>query len=354
MYYAISDIHGNKQAWDSMLQLINLKADDKLIVLGDVIDRNDYGIEILQQIIRTPNMYMIPGNHEYMMMQAYGWIDLPDGLTHDEVVNNWLDVNGGWPTMQAFDQLSIEEQKEIEDYLKKIPLNYHTVINGVKFDLCHACPSKLYSLIQDKTQVSKIEFCTWDREWIRWWESHNTTGSICICGHTPTLDMQNCMPAKIYHKGCVYDIDCGAAYMGKWPASRLACIRLDDMQSYYVAEGGTTEVVPSKCPMPYVKGVKAQPFGYSYDRTDLDAILARDNYENPSEPMPSLVMKLKAGILSYFKEHPEKLRGTEGFEDASDSDIRDWADEVEEDTLKAYKAISEKKYAEMKLRMNLR
>lgn len=70
MHYVLSDIHGNKDAFDSILSMIKLKPDDQLYILGDVIDRGEYGIELLQQIRIMPNCTLLMGNHEYMMVNA--------------------------------------------------------------------------------------------------------------------------------------------------------------------------------------------------------------------------------------------------------------------------------------------
>ena len=70
MIYVMSDIHGQKRRFDSVMKQINLQPEDTLYVLGDVIDRNPDGIKILRQIMAMPNAKMILGNHELMMLDA--------------------------------------------------------------------------------------------------------------------------------------------------------------------------------------------------------------------------------------------------------------------------------------------
>ena len=67
MIYVMSDIHGQKRRFDSVMKQINLQPDDTLYILGDVIDRNPDGIKILRQIMAMPNAKMLLGNHELMM-----------------------------------------------------------------------------------------------------------------------------------------------------------------------------------------------------------------------------------------------------------------------------------------------
>lgn len=64
MTYVLSDIHGQKRRWESILQQIDLQPEDTLYVLGDVIDRYPDGIQILRQIMSMPNVKMLIGNHE--------------------------------------------------------------------------------------------------------------------------------------------------------------------------------------------------------------------------------------------------------------------------------------------------
>ena len=66
----MSDIHGNSKRFDSVLKQINLQPEDTLYILGDVVDRYPDGIRILRRIMKMPNVKMLLGNHEYMMLEA--------------------------------------------------------------------------------------------------------------------------------------------------------------------------------------------------------------------------------------------------------------------------------------------
>ena len=63
MIYVMSDIHGHRRRFDSVMKQINLQPEDTLYILGDVIDRNPDGIRILQQLRAMPNVVMLLGNH---------------------------------------------------------------------------------------------------------------------------------------------------------------------------------------------------------------------------------------------------------------------------------------------------
>ena len=47
MIYVLSDIHGRLDRFEKMLRMIDLRDDDTLYILGDVIDRGKDGIRIL-------------------------------------------------------------------------------------------------------------------------------------------------------------------------------------------------------------------------------------------------------------------------------------------------------------------
>ena len=70
MIYVMSDIHGNRRRFDSIMRQIDLQPDDTLYVIGDVIDRHPDGISILLELMAMPNVVMILGNHEYMMLET--------------------------------------------------------------------------------------------------------------------------------------------------------------------------------------------------------------------------------------------------------------------------------------------
>ena len=97
----MSDIHGNTKRFDSVLSQIDLKPEDTLYILGDVVDRYPDGIAILQRIMKMPNVKMLLGNHEYMMLNVLA------GSKHDEVewgISDWSDLRRLWAVGQPIAQ----------------------------------------------------------------------------------------------------------------------------------------------------------------------------------------------------------------------------------------------------------
>ena len=70
MIYCVSDIHGELDKFERLLELIQLSDADQLYIIGDVIDRGAMGVDILQKIMAAPNMTMLLGNHEQMCLDT--------------------------------------------------------------------------------------------------------------------------------------------------------------------------------------------------------------------------------------------------------------------------------------------
>lgn len=70
--YCMSDIHGELDKFERMLDLIHFSDEDHLYILGDVIDRGALGVDILRRIMEESNMTMLLGNHEQMCLDTLG------------------------------------------------------------------------------------------------------------------------------------------------------------------------------------------------------------------------------------------------------------------------------------------
>lgn len=72
MTYVISDLHGYPiEKLKTLLEKAGFCEDDFLYILGDVIDRNgDGGVGILQWLLSQPNVQLILGNHEAMLLSC--------------------------------------------------------------------------------------------------------------------------------------------------------------------------------------------------------------------------------------------------------------------------------------------
>jgi len=105
--YAIGDIHGCfRPFYELVKKSIDLRKSDRLILLGDYIDRGDQSREVIDFILdlrnRGFNITPLTGNHEVMLVDSY--FD-PENLPL------WY-MNSGKATMLSF---NIKDIKELSD-----------------------------------------------------------------------------------------------------------------------------------------------------------------------------------------------------------------------------------------------
>ena len=230
MIYVLSDIHGNLRRFESIMNQINLQSDDTLYILGDIIDRNPDGIKILRIIMKMPNVKMLLGNHEYMMMKALGHCKNVDEA---KVNTNWKQrrlwyKNGGKTTHNCLKQIQLDQRSELFRYIQSLPTNIDIEVYGVKYKLVHASPEENYitQYKYSENYRNSQEFAVWER----WNENQQIPeGYVLIFGHTPTCYLQNEEPWSIWKGRNAIGIDCGCGY----EEGRLGCLRLDDMQEFY-------------------------------------------------------------------------------------------------------------------------
>lgn len=131
MTYCMSDIHGEILKWRDMLELIQFSDEDTLYVLGDVIDRNPHGIEILRDIMKRPNIHMIIGNHEEMMLKTLG----RNNEYHARRL--WQQNGGGSTYREMVYGITPEERNSILQFVSELPDFMEIEVNGRSFYLVH-------------------------------------------------------------------------------------------------------------------------------------------------------------------------------------------------------------------------
>lgn len=69
--YVMSDIHGCYDGFIKLLELINFTDEDKMYILGNVIDRGPSSLNIVDYIMIRKNVTLILGNHEKMYIISF-------------------------------------------------------------------------------------------------------------------------------------------------------------------------------------------------------------------------------------------------------------------------------------------
>jgi hypothetical protein len=216
----MSDLHGEYYKYISMLELIKFDTTkDELYILGDIIDRGLYSMEIYKHILENKEcIHLLKGNHE-LMFQEY----IEQNLDYN--YSDWK-YNGGRYTKRNMYRQKVSF-KEFYNFIKSLPI-VEVVDN--KYILAHASTIVLpnYSnmlSIEDFISGQEEEYCLWDRDNIG---GPTYKDYIHIYGHTMTKNI--CGENRIVKINNNIYIDCGACARDGY----LACLRLDDMQEFYV------------------------------------------------------------------------------------------------------------------------
>lgn len=235
MTYVISDLHGwPLKKFLALLDRAGFGEGDRLYVLGDVIDRGGEGIALLRWMAGRPDVSLILGNHEAMMLACTflftGEKENGDGeleLSEDEelMLYNWLG-NGGRSTLVDFLDLireSVEEAQRVLDYMRHAPLYAELTVGDRRFVLVHAGLDN-FSPDRPLEDYAPDELI-WARPGL---DAEYFDDATVIFGHTPTLFYGDEYRGKpVYGKGWVC-IDVGAA-----AGIRPLLLRLEDMREFY-------------------------------------------------------------------------------------------------------------------------
>lgn len=227
MIYVMSDLHGCYEKYMKMLSLLNLKGDDILYILGDVVDRGEGGIKILLDIMGRKNVIALRGNHDHKADIMLNKLmrpkeSLPIKIFEEEF-RIWLS-DGGQPTQDNFIRLTEKEKKEVLAYLRVMPFWEKVEINGFKYFLSHTVPEL-------ECMPEKPELCK-GRDLVLGepdYEEVYFEDITLVTGHTPTELIDKNFKGKIWKGNNHIAVDCGAVF-----GNPLGCICLDTMEEFYV------------------------------------------------------------------------------------------------------------------------
>lgn len=233
MTYVMSDIHGFYDRYKKMLELISFTDQDTLIINGDVADRGPDGIKIFQDIMSRKNAILIMGNHEKMFIDTVLACSKEE---MEEAASLWF-FNGGEATWNDYAELELDERRKLMGFLMRLDTEYETTIGGQKFYIVHGFPG------------NTMEERVWERPNINSNSRLIPEGAQLIIGHSPVFMFHGYFDSdrvdyleelrskgehmKIEHAKHFIDIDCGCG-QNIYGISKLACLRLDDMQEFYV------------------------------------------------------------------------------------------------------------------------
>lgn len=187
--YAFSDLHAQYDLWQQIKEYI--KPDDTVYCLGDCVDRGDAGLEILNEILETPNIILLRGNHEDFIyyigseLIKHNKYDYNVDMELSNLIYLW-ESNGAKNTIKAFKKLSKSKQWQLINKIKELP-TYAKYINtkGDKIFLCHAgCRPDAKEEVSTKTEIPTNNYI-WDRLHIYDLHWKGKDNEYCVHGHTP-------------------------------------------------------------------------------------------------------------------------------------------------------------------------
>ena len=240
MIYATTDLHGNYDLWKQIQNY--LQEDDKLIFLGDAIDRGDRGFEIFMEMLDDPRVIFVKGNHEDMMYKAYNSSD----YYGRESLKLWHH-NGGRATQKNMNDLinkGVITFEEAMSYIQKIdvmPTYVQCPIEGTDtvVYLTHAGFTPSHAFMQLSTYDQEYKMI-WDRKHLgdKWPQEYKNI--FIIHGHTPAQFMKTYAGTEVwsdtglssYADGHKINLDLGAPSTG---IAALYCINTMSVQEYFVA-----------------------------------------------------------------------------------------------------------------------
>lgn len=172
MTYFISDIHGEYDLFCRLLDKINFSDSDTLMILGDMIDKGNGSIRVLNKVCSMNNAISILGNHEYDFLKLY-WAKMRNATSDfDKVLSE----------LQAYFPNDREPLTwDLLDFLESLP----TYITNEKYIAVHAgVPLERDGTIKPLDQAFTEQF-VYDRNFKNPTTVVNDKRTV-LYGHTPT------------------------------------------------------------------------------------------------------------------------------------------------------------------------
>jgi serine/threonine protein phosphatase 1 len=215
--FAIGDIHGCLTPFMELVeQKIKFKHGDKLVLLGDYIDRGYQSREVVDYIINLQqkefDIIALLGNHESMLLNT---------LDSEELFSIWS-LNGCFETLESF---GITRLKELDqryiDFFKNL-LYYWSY---KQFIFVHAgFNDDMKDPFDDKTEM------IWTRR--KKYKNPVFKDRVIVHGHSPVPE--SVCKQRIMEKDQVLNLDTGCVYTDREGYGRLSAIELYSMQVYSV------------------------------------------------------------------------------------------------------------------------
>lgn len=188
--YAIGDIHGCLKALETLLELVEPAPDDRLIFLGDYVDRGPDSrgvLDKLMQLSLAPQNVFLRGNHDQMMLLA----------RYDKDELKYWKAIGGLETLDSYNACDIGD----------VPADHFSWLETTRYFFQTDTHIFVHASIGPEALHKNNErTLLWKR--VHGIEEH-PSGKKVVCGHTSQGDGR---PLNLGHAVCI-DTCC---YGGQW------------------------------------------------------------------------------------------------------------------------------------------
>lgn len=215
--FAIGDIHGCFDSFKEMIeQKIKLTTTDKIILLGDYIDRGPKSKEVVDYIIELKakgfDITPLSGNHEQMLLDAW---------QEEQMVDLWM-MNGGAETLKSFGiKAASNLDSSYVDFFKSMKLyaqyeNYFFVHAGFNDELEHPFEDTYHMIWKCRQKYTHPFF----------------VNKTIVHGHC-TIPASTCNE-RIQNNDRVINLDTGCVYTGYKGYGRLTALELHTLNIHCV------------------------------------------------------------------------------------------------------------------------
>ena len=230
--FAISDTHNDNKRLVKMLKNIKFNDGDHLYVLGDIFDRSGNDADPVGVYFTLLGLgdqcTFIQGNHDVWLAKYIKEYYQRTPKERDRLGKYYYN---SFELMDS--RLTQVDMLEIADAVLKWPLQISAVVEGQSYLFAHAMtsPEDVQEDADYYLMGTQLSF-----KYLR----NGIRGHVSVCGHNPTPTIrreyigedETPKRPEIWHNkdNNVYMIDCGCGFV----SGRLACLRLEDKQEYYV------------------------------------------------------------------------------------------------------------------------
>lgn len=196
--YVVTDLHGCLKTFKALLSRLSFSRDDKLFVLGDLIDRGPDSKGVIDFIWQLEaeqyQVQCIRGNHDQLMLDA----------TQSVKWNNMWLANGGYSALVSFNALSMFD----------IPDQYFAFIRDMPYYLEEDEYLLVHAGFNFKAErpFEDTNAMMWIRRWYEQMDYDLLQGRKIVHGHTPISRRESMRMMDKLDRKQVLNLDTGCVY----------------------------------------------------------------------------------------------------------------------------------------------